>query len=121
MENGAIRQAINRFTVALCIHCESKKQAIIILPITLPMLTDYRQHCAQCKAPVYKLLIPRLHDTTGCQDGCRTALTTGCMQIFNRFDNRFDNRLYCVNGALEGDFEVFCPCGGDTLHRWGEI
>ena len=25
------------------------------------------------------LLIPRLHDTTGCQTGCTTDLTTGCI------------------------------------------
>jgi len=35
------------------------------------------------------IIIPRLHDTTGCQTG-----------LYNRLDNRFDNRLYRVNGAL---------------------
>jgi len=34
------------------------------------------------------ILIPRLHDTTGCQVGCTT-----------QFDNWFNNRLYRVNGA----------------------
>jgi len=45
------------------------------------------------------LVIPRLHDTTGCESGCPTGCTTG-NRLYNRFDNRFDNRLYRVNGAL---------------------
>jgi len=65
-------------------------------------------------------LIPRLHDTAGCQSGCTTRLTTHWLynrlnnrfnnrqyrrysRLSNRCDNRFDNwfvnRLYCVNGA----------------------
>ena len=53
----------------------------------------------------------RLHDTTCCQTGCQTGLTTGSMSIYtiqtgsvytrynrlsNRLLNRFDNRLYRV-------------------------
>ena len=38
------------------------------------------------------VVIPRLHDTTGCQTGF-TICTT-----------RFDNRLYRVNGALQTTF-----------------
>jgi len=29
------------------------------------------------------LLIPRLHDTTGCQTGCQTGLTTGLTTVLN--------------------------------------
>jgi len=58
------------------------------------------------------LVIPRLHNTTGCQTGCTTGLTTGLTTVLNehtrynrlsnnRFDNRFDNRLYRVNGARD--------------------
>ena len=57
-------------------------------------------------------LKPRLHDTTCCQAGCQTRLTTGCIVytaacqtgcttgLSNRLYNRFDNRLYRVNGVL---------------------
>ena len=44
-------------------------------------------------------LIPRLHDTTGCQAGCTTGLgpAVSCKQTSNRLSNRlsnwFDNRL----------------------------
>jgi len=27
----------------------------------------------------YRILKPRLHDTTGCQTGCTTGFTTGCI------------------------------------------
>ena len=64
-------------------------------------------------------LIPRLHDTTGCQTGlttvlneqplfviqpvvkpgCATGLTTGCIYDTTGYqtNNRFDNRLYRVS------------------------
>jgi len=64
-------------------------------------------------------LKPRLDDTTCCQTGCQTRLTTGCIVYtniqpvvkpfnnrlnvcihnLNPFDNRFDNRLNRVNGV----------------------
>jgi len=40
--------------------------------------TDSRQSCS---AEV--IMIPRLHDTTGCETGCQTGL-------YNRFDNRVE-------------------------------
>ena len=60
------------------------------------------------------VIIPRLHDTTGCQTGCTTGChpviqpvcqPVGCLfkrctmfvyTLFNRLSNRFHNRLYCV-------------------------
>jgi len=66
-----------------------------------------------------------LHDTTGCQTGCQTVLTTCCIAYTNiqpvvqpvvwiqpvwfmqpdiqpvHLFNRFDNRLYRVNGVLQ--------------------
>jgi len=50
-------------------------------------------------------LIPRLHDTTGCQTGCTTGLTTGLTTVLKEqlfvqpvvkpgCKPRFDNRLY---------------------------
>jgi len=58
-------------------------------------------------------VIPRLHDTTGCQTGCTTRFgnrfddrverSTGCQTRFdNRFDNGFYNRLYRVYKDLLG-------------------
>ena len=43
------------------------------------------------------LLIPRLYDTTGCQTGLATGMTTGCI-VQNKHPtgcqtNRFDNRV----------------------------
>jgi len=66
------------------------------------------------------LLIPRLHDTTGCQTGCPTGWTAGCVvytniqpveqpveclftrcsRLSNRLFMRFDSQLYRVNGVL---------------------
>jgi len=46
---------------------------------------------------------PRLHDTTCCQTGCQTALTTGCIVYTNIqpvVKNRIDNRLYRVYSRL---------------------
>jgi len=43
-------------------------------------------------------LIPRLHDTTGCQTRCQTGLTTGCIVYTNI--QPFDNRLYRVYSRL---------------------
>jgi len=51
--------------------------------------------------PVYTI-----HDTTGCQTGCTTLLTTGWMFVYTiqpvvrRLSNRIDNRLYRVNRVL---------------------
>jgi len=53
------------------------------------------------RAPVSRLLKPRLHDTTCCQTGCQTSLTTGlttgCIVYTARCQTgcttRFDNRL----------------------------
>jgi len=56
------------------------------------------------------VVIPRLHDTTGCQDGLTTVLneqtvrSTGCQTGFTICTTRFDNRLYRVNGALQTTF-----------------
>jgi len=35
------------------------------------------------EAPSKEAVKPRLHDTTGCQTGCQTALTTGCIVYAN--------------------------------------
>jgi len=67
----------------------------------------------------WRPLIPRLHDTTGCQTGCKPVvqqvwqLAVSCKQTsnhlsnrfeclytrYNQLSNQFDNRLYHVNGA----------------------
>jgi len=60
-------------------------------------------------------VIPRLHDTTGCQTGCTTGMTTGCIvqtniqPVVNAVVNRFDNRLYRVNGTLQTTITVSQP------------
>jgi len=44
----------------------------------------------------YGLIIPSLHDTTGCQTtGWTTGWTTSWMFVYTMY--RLDNRLYCVN------------------------
>jgi len=46
------------------------------------------------------VLIPRLHDITGCQTGCQTGFTTGWMFVYTiqpvvkLVVNRFDNRVW---------------------------
>jgi len=59
-------------------------------------------------------VIPRLHDTTGCQTGWTTCWTTGWCLLTqrSRLFNRFDNRLYRVNEVLEiREFLVQCFFG----------
>ena len=46
-----------------------------------PILSRYKNIGCLCTS-----VIPRLHDTTGCQSGCTTGCTT-------RYDNLFDNRV----------------------------
>ena len=36
-------------------------------------------HCSGCEACRKRIGKPRLHDTTCCQTGCQTRLTTGCI------------------------------------------
>ena len=54
---------------------------------------------------VQRDVIPRLHDTTGCQTGCQTGLTTGWVFVYTIQPivkpvwQPVDNRLYRVNGA----------------------
>jgi len=56
-------------------------------------------------------LIPRLHDTIGCQTGCTTGWTTDWMFVYTmqpvvqpaiQLNNRYDNRLYRVYKHLTG-------------------
>jgi len=108
-------------------------QLACLLPIVLKLRIS-------CEAA---LLIPRLHDTTGCSTtglanrlyrvnkhptGCQTGLDvwlhdTGCIQPVecfytrhNRLSIRIDNRLYRVNGTLMIDTERVIRCCNWTAH-----
>jgi len=43
------------------------------------ILKAYAADNCNCRNEAEGLLKPRLHDTNGCQAGCTTGLTTGCI------------------------------------------
>jgi len=72
-EAGKVTAAWQKVTTAYCCH-----SAVV----------DYNVTCGLClenrtSASATAVLNPRLHDTTCCQTGCQTCLTTGCIVYTN--------------------------------------
>jgi len=70
------------------------------------IIPHMRLHHSSVTSTVSDSIIPRLHDTTGCQTVWQPVecLYTQYNPFSNRFDKQFDNRLYRVNRALQWSF-----------------
>ena len=67
---------------------------LLLLLLEITSLTHNKLNCKDTVTNSLKL-IPRLHNTTGCQSGCNAGLTTGCIQRYSRFVKPVVKRVEC--------------------------